>query len=164
MTSYPFRLPEPLLSRLPPAAKDGNHYVDIRVKNRGWDGVLVVNAEGMCIGICVSRKAVEFPLPFLPADIEDVRKASLLNRVLSSMPFDLFTVALVIVFLLAPTMLALSVFVLPLFLLSAVIIGCSLAVFFLSIPSGFIFIRPLAIVLGICEVVTAALVLIKHLH
>ena len=59
-------------SEVPPASKDGHFYLDVRIKNR-WDGVLVVNREGMCIGIYVQRRIEEYPLPFEAGDIEDVR-------------------------------------------------------------------------------------------
>jgi len=84
-TDYPFTLPEGLEKKLPAPSGDGLYYIDVRVGGK-WDGILVVDKNFQCIGIHCDRQNMEFPLPFAPAEIEDIRPASLWNRTLAFIP------------------------------------------------------------------------------
>src|SRR5947209_7906794 len=126
MTHCPFRFPDELVQRLPPAAADGCHYVDVRVAGK-WDGVLVINKAGLCIGVYLGRSLQECCLPFEANEIEDVRAASLHNRVLAALPFDLWVAALLTIWVFSPTALLLGHFVAPPLALLAVV-GCAAAI------------------------------------
>jgi hypothetical protein len=108
-TVHPFRLPDALVARLPPPASDGQRYIDVRVRG-AWDGILVVDPAGDCVGIHVRRRVEALPiqLPFEPSQIEDVRAASLWNRSLAAFPFDFFIASLVMAFVVSPVLLVLS--------------------------------------------------------
>lgn len=81
-TEYPFPIPDSVLHRLPAPGPEGLRALDVKVRDR-WDGILLVNAEGVCIGIRVCRSIEQHPLPFDPALIEDVRPVCLRNRLLA---------------------------------------------------------------------------------
>lgn len=84
-TDYPFVLPAHVGHALPPAKKDGNIYVDVRVRGK-WDGILVFNKQSECIGAYCGRRIDKWPLPFTPAEIEAVRPACFVNRLMASFP------------------------------------------------------------------------------
>ncbi len=130
-TVHPFRLPDALIARLPPPAPDGQRYIDVRFRG-AWDGILVVDAGGTCVGIYLGGRVVALPylLPFEPSEIEDVRAASRWNRVLASLPFDFFVASLVAVFIVSPVLLVLSRAVLAP-LAGAAAVTSLLALFFL---------------------------------
>jgi hypothetical protein len=107
MENYPFALPHELTSRLPHAARDGNYYVDVLVHHT-WDGVLVVNSAGECIGAYFGRRLQDFPLPFAPADIRDIRRACRWHRFLAALPVEPAWSAGASLFLLAPVCLLLG--------------------------------------------------------
>ena len=86
MTAYPFALPETVLPQLPPPSRDGYRYTDVCVGGK-WDGVLVVDGEGLCVGISMGGRIRQDPLPFAADRIEGIRRASLWNRSLTSVPF-----------------------------------------------------------------------------
>ena len=154
MTRYPFVLREDLVARLPPPSANGLHYVDVRVQGR-WDGALVVDAAGSCIGVYVGRGAEELQLPFDADEIEDVRPASLLNRVLGSLPFDLWDGALVMVFVVSPGVLLLAHLWLPgLALLS--VLGCGATILLMYQGPGFPLIRLPAALLGLAQILVGA--------
>ncbi len=154
MTTYPFALRSDLAQRLPPSARDGFHYVDVRVNGK-WDGILVVDDGGLCVGVYVSRRTQEYPLPFDASQIEDVRSASLHNRLLASVPFDLWDAALLTILVGSPIALVLAHLVLPpLGLLS--ILGCAGAIYVMYQSRGFPFIRPFAALFGIAQIVIGA--------
>ena len=150
-TEYPFRLSDALIRRLPAPAIDGLRNIDVKVRGT-WDGILVVNAEGSCIGIRVRRRVEEFPLPFEPSHIEDVRSACLWNRALAQVPFDLYDASLVTVLIVSPALLVLSRIVLPPLSLVAAA-ACLLSAYFMYQSSGFPFIRPLAALAGLAQAV-----------
>lgn len=160
-TVYPFALPSFLLSHLPPASKDGHYYLDVRAKNR-WDGILVVNRDGMCIGIYVQRRIEEYPLPFEAGDIEDVRRTSLHNRLLAAFPFDAYSSALIAIMVLSPLMLLLGFFLSAVFYV-AVILACVIAIHVMYLGGGFPFTRFPVAMIGIGEIILAAGRLLRHL-
>ena len=150
-TMYPFRLSEELSSRLPAPGADGLRDVDVKVRG-AWDGILVVNSEGCCIGIRVRRRVDEFPLPFDPSQIEDVRPACLWNRALAQVPFDLYDASLVTVLIGSPVLLVLSKLVFaPLSLVA--VAACLISIYFMYQVHGFPFIRPLAALAGLAQAV-----------
>src|SRR5580698_6456000 len=112
MTSYPFPLPEAVMRSLQTPAGDGKHYLDVRVAGK-WDGILVVDGHGMCIGVYIRRRIEAWSLPFAPNDIEAVRSASVCNRVVAAMPFDLWSSALLTIVVLSPVALLLGWLVWP---------------------------------------------------
>lgn len=151
MTKYPFRLADELIARLPPTAPDGLRYIDVKVGG-AWDGILVVNSEGNCVGVHVRRRVEEFPLRFEVSQIEEVRPACLWNRLLAQVPFDLYAASLSTVFIGSPILLLLSNTLVP--PLSAVaVVACLLSIYFMYQVSGFPFIRPLAAILGLTQAV-----------
>ena len=175
MTTYPFSLRSDLVQPLPPPAPDGFHYVDVRVSGR-WDGILVVDDGGLCVGVYEGRRTQENPLPFDASQIEDVRSASLHNRLLASVPFDLWDAALLTIFVGSPIALVLAylalfvtVFGSPIAVILALIVvpllsllsilGCAGAIHLMYLPPGFFFIRLLAALFGIFQIVAGAIVL-----
>lgn len=80
----PFPLPAPLRARLRKPASDGNWYLDFKSRDR-WDGIIVANRDGIVIGIYVGRRIRQWNLP-PPEEMEDVRHASIMHRVLASLP------------------------------------------------------------------------------
>lgn len=159
MTAYPFVLRDDLVARLPPPSQDGFHYVDVKVREK-WDGSLVVDTRGSCTGVYVGRRTEELPLPFDASDIEDVRPACLINRVLGSLPFDLWDGALVIVFVVSPVVLLLANLMLPaLGLLS--ILGCAAAICLMYQTDGFPLIRLPAALLGLVQMLAGTILVIR---
>ena len=153
-TSYPFRLPDDLIARLPHPGADGLSYIDVKVSDT-WDGILVVNAEGNCIGIHLRRRVEEYPLPFEVSQIQDVRPACFRHRVLAQVPFDSFEASLLTVFAVSPVLLVLSRFVFaPLSAVSAV--ACLIAIYSLYRLPGFWVFRPLAALVGLAQAVLGA--------
>jgi len=153
-TTYPFRLSDNLVGRLPRPATDGLRYIDVKVRG-AWDGILVVNSDGCCVGIHVRRRVEEFPLPFEPSQIEDVRAACMWNRVLAQLPFDLYDASLVTVLIVSPALLVLSRTLLP--PLSGVsTVACLFAIYFMYQSPGFPFIRPLVAVAGLAQAIMGA--------
>lgn len=159
MTVYPFPFPEHLIPMLPKPAKDGNHYVDVRFRDH-WDGILVINAQGMVLGIHIRRGIVEYPLPFKPSEIQGVRPASLCNRLLAAIPFDLWSASLVSLFLVSPILLVLGFAVHFVFFL-CVIPLCVGAILLMYQSGGFPFIRFPAALLGLTQVLFAIVGLLK---
>lgn len=122
-----------------------------RCVGRGaWDGILVVNSAGSCIGIRVRRRVEEFPLPFEPSQIEDVRPACLWNRALARIPFDLYDASLVTILIVSPALLVLSRTVFPPSSLVAAA-ACLLSIYFMYQSAGFPFIRPLVACVGLAQ-------------
>ncbi|NLS95269.1 MAG: hypothetical protein GXX96_24235 [Planctomycetaceae bacterium] len=162
MTLYPFPFPPHLIPELPEPAKDGNYYVDIRVRDR-WDGILVVNAQGMVIGVQVCRGIAEYPLPFAPVDIQGVRPASVCNRFLASIPLNLFSASLISLFLISPVLLVLGFAVHALFFIGVILL-CTGAILLMYQSAGFPWIRLPAALLGIYQVLFAIIGLLKWLR
>jgi hypothetical protein len=150
-TTYPFRLSDQLGGRLPAPGSDGLRDIDVKVRG-AWDGILVVDSEGHCVGIRVRRRVEEWPLPFDPAQIEDVRPACLWNRVLAQVPFDLYGASLVTALIGSPVLLVLSKMVFPPLSLVAAV-ACVLSIYFMYQVHGFPFIRPLAALAGLAQAV-----------
>lgn len=141
-TVHPFRLSDAFVDRLPPPGPDGQRFIDVRVHG-AWDGILVVDSAGDCVGIYARRRVEALPmlLPFKPSQIEDVRAASLWNRTLAAFPFDFSVATLVMAFVVSPVLLVLSRVVLaPLAGASAM--TSLLALFFLVQSSLYHLIRP----------------------
>ena len=125
-----------------------------------WDGILVVDTRGSCTGVHVGRRTEEVPLPFDASDIEDVRPGSLINRVLGSLPFDLWDVALLTVFVASPVVLLLAHLMVPaLGLLS--ILGCAAAICLMYQTGGFPLIRLPAALLGLAQMLEGARLVIR---
>ncbi len=135
MIKYPFPFPEHLIPSLPKPAKDGNHYVDVRFQDR-WNGILVVDARGIVIGIHVRRRIEEYPLPFKPTEIQGVRPASLYNRFLAAIPFDLWFPCLISILIISPLLLTLGFAVHKFFLLGVIPLCCG-AIVLMYESSGF---------------------------
>lgn len=161
MTAYPFPLPERLQQRLPAPSRDGNHYLDVRVAGM-WDGILVVNDAGRCIGIYHRRRVEEYPLFFAAAQIEDIREASLLNRFLAALPFHLWDGAVLTIVVFSPIALLLAFFVSPLFAMFSVV-ACAGAIFVMYLAPGFPFIRFPVAVLGLAQIVSGGVLLLRIL-
>ncbi len=159
MTTCPFPLPAALLEKLPPASRDENHYLDVRVGGK-WDGVVVANSKGMCIGVYIHRRIEQHPLPFAGGDIEDVRKASLCNRILAAIPFDLWDVAVLTIVVVSPMALMLAWLLwLPFALIS--ILACAVAIRIMYLVPGFPFIRLPIAILGMGQIVYGGIFLIR---
>ena len=161
MTTYPFALPDVLRQRLPSPSRDGNHYLDVRV-GRKWDGILVVDAAGLCIGIYVRNRVEEHPLPFAAEEIEDVRRASLGNRLLALLPVDLWDAALLTILVVSPIALFLGYLVSPLFALVSVF-ACVWAIHIMYQSPGFPFIRLPVANLGLMQIVSGGWLLLRWL-
>jgi hypothetical protein len=159
MTTYPFQLRQELAARLPPPAPDGRCYIDVKVGG-AWDGILVVDPQGVCSGIYVRRRIEEWPLPFDASQIEDVRPACPWNRVLAQIPFDLFTGSLVTVIIVSPALLVLSVLLFPPLAVVSVV-ACTLAIYFMYQASGFPFIRLPVAILGVGQVIVGVMLLAR---
>jgi hypothetical protein len=154
-TTYPFPLPDALVSRLPAPAADGRCYIDVKVRG-AWDGILVVDAHGSCVGIHVRRRVEELPLPFEPSEIEDVRSPCVWNRALAQLPFSLWSASLLTVFIVSPALLLMSRTLLsPLAGVSAA--ASLLAIYLLYQSPGFPIIRPLVALVGLAQFIVGAL-------
>jgi len=131
-TDYPFELPAHLSSRIPSPSSEGNVYADARVGGR-WDGILVINSDRRCIGVYVHRSIVEWPLPFQPSEIEDVRPASFWNRTLANLPvgLDPYNVSVFTVWIICPLLLVFgltsNMWLLP--LLGVIVIICHIGMY-----------------------------------
>lgn len=149
-TKYPFRLPDHLICRLPAPASDGSCDIDIMV-NGSWDGILVSKSDGFCVGVRVRGRVREYELPFDDSQIEDVRPACLSNRVLSAVAFGVYEGSLSGVMIVSPVLLILAHFVWrPLSAVAVVI--CVASICGMYARRGFPFLRPLATVFGVAQV------------
>jgi hypothetical protein len=135
--------------------------LDVRVAGK-WDGILVVDGAGMCIGIYVHRRIEEYPLPFAADAIEDIRHASFMNRLLAAFPFDLWDGAVLTIVVLSPIALLLGSFVSPLFALFSVV-ACAAAIYVMYLAPGFPFIRLPAALLGFAQVMSGGMLLLRML-
>lgn len=153
MTTYPFALPARLGQRLPPPGRDGYSYVDVRWAGR-WDGILVVDELGRCVGAFVGRRVQQHPLPFAPDDLEEVRPASRWNRLQAALPGDPQVWSLLTVLVLSPAAIMVSRFVSPwLALLPAT--GCAAAIRVMYGAGGFPLIRLPVALCGSAQIVLA---------
>jgi hypothetical protein len=153
-TTYPFRIPDDLIARLPSPGADGRSYIDVKVRG-AWDGILVVDAYGSCVGIHVRRRVEEFPLPFEPSEIEDVRSPCGRNRARAQFPFSFWSASLVTVLIVSPVLLVASRTLLaPLAGLSAA--ASLLAIYLMYQSPGFPLIRPFAALVGLGEAIVGA--------
>lgn len=159
MTSYPFPLPETVRQQLPLQAKDGKYYVDVCVAGT-WDGILVVDGSGMCVGVYVCRRIEASPLPFTPDEIEAVRRPSAWHRVLAAIPVNLWQSALLSIFVVSPVTLLLGWLVWPWFALFSVV-ACELAIYIMYLAPGFPFLRFPAAVCGCLQIVYGCLQILQ---
>jgi hypothetical protein len=116
----------------------------------------------MCIGIYVRRRVEEYPLPFAADQIEDIRRASLFNRFFAALPFDLFDGAVLTIVVFSPIALLLGFFVSPLFAMFSVI-ACTVAIYIMYLARGFPLIRLPVAVLGLGQIVSGGMLLIRSL-
>ena len=162
MTTYPFALPIHLQQLLPSPTPDGNRYVDVLVESK-WDGILVVDRAGMCVGIYIRRQVEPYPLPFDAAAIEDVRPASLWNRCLASIPVNLWNAAVLTILLASPGVLVLaSLLAPPLAVIS--LLACALSIRIMYLAPEFPFIRLPVAVLCLCQIITGMGFLLRSLR
>lgn len=161
MTMSPFPFPEHLRQRLPAPLRDGNHYVDVLVAGT-WHGILVVNAAGLCIGVSVRRRIEESPLSFAADQIEDVRRASALNRLLAALPMDLWDGAVLTIVVLSPMALLMSFLISPLFATFSVA-ACGASIFLMYLAPGFPLIRLPVAVLGLGQILSGIVLLVRSL-
>ena len=159
MTSHPFLVPNHLVDRLPPVSRDGSRSIDFRIGGR-WDGVFVVNDQAECVGTRVQGRVEEVPLSFDASEIEDVRATSLHHRLLVSFPLDLWNTATTCVLVVSPILLILAYYVHSLFLLASVVL-CVESIYVMSQAGGFIFIRPLLMIVAASQVIASALPLLR---
>lgn len=160
-TTYPFRWAEHLIVRLPPAGIDGILHIDVKTAGE-WGGILVVDAEGNCIGVYVRRRVVEYPLPFEASEIEDVRAACWRHRLLAQIPFDPFTAALLTVFVVSPVLLLTAYFALPpLSVVSTV--SCIGAIYVMYQAPGFPAIRLPTALAALTQAILGVLLLVRWL-
>jgi len=157
----PFPFPEHLRQRLPAPLRDGNHYVDVLVAGT-WHGILVVNAAGLCIGVSVRRRIEESPLSFAADQIEDVRRASALNRLLAALPMDLWDGAVLTIVVLSPMALLMSFLISPLFATFSVA-ACGASIFLMYLAPGFPLIRLPVAVLGLGQILSGIVLLVRSL-
>jgi hypothetical protein len=161
VTKYPFPIPAALLPKLPAKSRDGNHYVDVCVAGK-WDGILVVNADGLCIGIRMGRTTEEWPLPFAGDEIQDIRRASLWNRCLAAIPLDPYSAAVLTIVLVSPAGLLLASLVWP-WIAIASVMACTLAVYIMYLAPGWPFTRFPVAILGLSQIIWASVFLIRFL-
>ncbi|MEX0937355.1 MAG: hypothetical protein WDZ59_05805 [Pirellulales bacterium] len=135
--------------------------MDVRVAGK-WDGILVVDTAGMCVGIYIRRRVEECFLGFSAEQIEDIRRASFLNRLLAALPFDLCRGAVLTILVFSPSALLLGVFVSPFFATFSVV-ACAAAIYLMSVVGGFIFLRLPVILLGLGQIVSAGILLLSFL-
>lgn len=161
VTDYPFPLPATLIAKLPTPTKDNRHYLDVRVAGV-WDGVLVFDGDGMCIGVYLGRQVRPLDLTFSLTEIEDIRPASRWNLTLASFPFDLWDTALLTILVVSPIALLLGWLVWsPLALVS--IFACSFSIYILYLAPGFPLIRLPVALIGVLQIVLAVNVLLFSL-
>jgi hypothetical protein len=161
MTTYPFAIPMDLQQRLPSPTRDGNRYIDVLVADR-WDGILAVDRAGMCVGIYIRRHIEPYPLPFDVAAIQDVRPASLWNRFVASLPFDLWDAAVLTILVVSPVTLVLAWLLTPM-LAVASMLACAASIHIMYLARGFPFIRFPVAVFGFCQIIIAAGLMIRSL-
>jgi hypothetical protein len=154
MTTYPFALPTDLHQRLPPPASDGNRYIDVLVAGK-WDGILVIDGAGMCVGIYIRRHTEPYPLPFDAAAIQDIRPSSLWNRCLASLPLDLWDAAVLTIVVVSPVALVFAWLLAPL-LAVVPLLACAVSIYIMYLAPGFPFIRLPVAVIGLCQMIVAA--------
>jgi hypothetical protein len=141
-TPYPFPIPAKVIPRLPPPSRDGLIYVDVRFRAQ-WEGILVINELHQCIGIYATRKVFEYPLPFFPEEIEDVRSPRLINWALTFLPlgFDAYGTSLFAAWTVCPILFVVA-FWWPVAALVLVPLAIAVIAGLYSI-NGFPFLRPL---------------------
>jgi hypothetical protein len=159
MKPYPFPIPATLLQHLPAPSRDGNHYLDVCVAGR-WDGVIVVDRNGLCIGIYIRGRIEEYPLWFTAGDIKAVRKASILNHTLAHSPFDLYNLAVLAIVVFSPLAFSLSLFVSPFFALLSVL-ACIMAIYIMYLTPAFPFTRLPVALCGLCQIILGCSLLIR---
>jgi hypothetical protein len=161
VTKYPFPIPAALLSKLPAKSRDGHHYLDVCVAGK-WCGILVVNGDGLCLGIYMGRTIEEWSLPFEADEIQDIRRASLWNRFLANIPFDHYSAAVLAIVLISPAALLLALLVSPWIAIVSVLI-CPLAVYIMYLAPGWPLTRLPAAMLGLIQLVWGSIFLIRSL-
>jgi hypothetical protein len=159
VTTYPFALPGTLPQRLPPPARDGRHYLDVRFAGR-WDGILVVDREGLCVGVYVGRRVQEYPLPFAPEDIEDLRPASPWNRFQAALPGDPWGWALLAILVISPVSLAVAQSVAP-WLALLPVAACAAAIRIMYGVPGFPFIRFPVALCGLAQILSGVVTVVS---
>lgn len=156
-TSYPFELPTRLTARIPAPSRDGNAYVDARIGGR-WNGILVIDSDQRCIGVYVHGSIIEWPLHFQSNEIEDLRPASIWNRLLANLPVGVtpYNLSVVTVWIICPILLifGLTTHLLLLPLVALIVIICHIGLYSVR---GFPFTRFPTSVAGL-GVLVAALV------
>jgi len=134
------------------------HYVDVCVRGE-WDGILVIDENGMCVGVYVFRQIEQWPLPFEPSEIEAVRCASLRNRLLAALPFDLYTAAVANILVLSPMALGAALWMPSLAVLP--ILSCAGAIWAMYSVRAFIFTRLPIAMCGLCQIIGGSILLIR---
>jgi hypothetical protein len=167
VSDFPFPLPAHLVPQLPPPARDGSHYIDVRVAGK-WDGILVVDSRGMCVGVYDYRRIDEYPLPFQVSEIEAIRPACLYHRILAAYPLTLWTTALALCWIVSPLLLLLAgtawLFAwaaLPVFAAGS-LVACALSAYVMYLSyreGGFPFLRLPTVLFGIAQIQTAVLLI-----
>jgi hypothetical protein len=157
MPNHPVSLPGALVQKLPPAARNGMHYLDVQVGGK-WDGIIVVDNAGIYLGVYVCRAIESWPLPFEMSAVEDIRPASLRNRALAAIPFDVFAGAVLAVVLVSPIALGLAVSASALFAILSIAI-CLVSDYVMYQAPGFIFIRFPVALCGIGQILASAFLL-----
>jgi hypothetical protein len=137
--------------------------VDVRVVGK-WDGILVINKAGLCIGVYLGRRIQDCDLPFEGSKIQDVRRPSLHNRILTAIPFDLLYAALLTIGVFSPIALLLGYFLFPPLALLGVV-GCAAAIHvtYLSLEGRALIRLPMAI-LGINQIVWGLVIVLYWLR
>jgi hypothetical protein len=161
VTKYPFPIPAALLPKLPAKSRDGNHYLDVCVAGK-WAGILVVNGDGLCIGIYVGRTIEQWSLPFAADEIQDIRRASLWNRFLAAIPFDPYSAAVLTIILISPAAWLLASLAWPWIAIVSVL-ACTLAVYIMYLAPGWPFTRFPVAMLGLSQIVRGSIFLIRSL-
>jgi len=161
---YPFKIPDRLISRLPKQSADGHYYVDVRVGSM-WDGILVINQQNEGIGIFVGGRIIQYPTPFNPDEIDDIRKPCLSNWVWASLPrsWDPVTVSLFVFPIVNPILIATAIFVLKWVAFVPVLVGWS-CIDQMYRVRGFTFVRPLLALLGASEMICCLWLLVTRQH
>lgn len=154
-TTYPFDLPAHLITRLPAPSRDGNVYVDARIGSR-WEGILVINSDRRCIGVYVQRSIIGWPLPFQPNEIEDLRPASIGNRLLAYLPAGVtpYNASAITIWIISPILLifGLTINILLLPTVATIVVICHVGLYSVR---GFPFTRFPTSIAGLSILVTA---------
>ncbi|MEX0939681.1 MAG: hypothetical protein WDZ59_17585 [Pirellulales bacterium] len=135
--------------------------MDVRVAGK-WDGILVVDTAGMCVGVYFCRRVGECFLGFSADQIEDIRRASLLNRFLAGLPFDLYRAGVFTILVISPIALLLGVFFSPFFATFSMV-ACAAAIYLMSVVGGFILMRLPVVLFGLGQIVSAGILLLRLL-